>query len=583
MPSAWLALLLALSLGWVRAAAAAAPAPTDCFDCPWLELPLDEWTAKANGSRSETLPWGQVVTFHPIDYRRLGEELCECVLDSLEGPLGTHQPPQHFVQTDGTRFVLHGKPLRFSGFNAAQALSWAASGDPRLLADLMQLFADAASLGLKVGRVWATANGPKVRPPFLDVFNEQLVPANMSEPPWVTLQPEPGVLNETVLQALDHILDLAQQNGVKLVLTLADYHARFGSGPAGVEPFMQWVHMSLNLSDVSVSDFYSDERVKLLYRLNLCQLANRVSSRSGVKYKDTPMVFAWDLISEPRCPACPGSNRSAALSGWVDEMSAFMRCIDPNHLWLAANGGSRPVCFGQDWAEIARLPHIGYGSAHMYQSMRGSWDDATRSECGWECAMACIWEFQWGHTCLSRFGQWLQAHIQASGEAVGKPFILEEWGKQWSEEQRNQMFQLVQDTFRAARAANASSPAAGAMFWGATAGEHIDWDGWQVRLDGGRTVAPPFEAADKLRQAMPPEQQQWLADVDAMQAAFRHDKLASLCMDQAKQEFASLFSGYSSNSTLEIVRGMVADAASVGSPSPATPASNGVAAADGGT
>lgn len=45
----------------------------------------------------------------------------------------------------------------------------------------------------------------------------------------------------------------------------------------------------------------------------------------------------------------------------------------------------------------------------------------------------------------------------------------------------------LQDTFREARAANASSPAAGAMFWGATVGDHIDWDGWQVRLDGGRT------------------------------------------------------------------------------------------------
>lgn len=52
-----------------------------------------------------------------------------------------------------------------------------------------------------------------------------------------------------------------------------------------------------------------------------------------------------------------------------------------------------------------------------------------------------------------------------------------------------------QDTFQEARAANASSAAAGAMFWGATVGAqvsvggvtHMDWDGWQVRLDGGRT------------------------------------------------------------------------------------------------
>lgn len=49
------------------------------------------------------------------------EELCECVLDSLEGPVGTHQPPQHYVRAEGTQFVLHGSPLRFSGFNAAQA------------------------------------------------------------------------------------------------------------------------------------------------------------------------------------------------------------------------------------------------------------------------------------------------------------------------------------------------------------------------------------------------------------------------------------------------------------------------------
>ena len=38
--------------------------------------------------------------------------------------------------------------------------------------------------------------------------------------------------------------------------------------------------------------------------------------------------------------------------------------------WLAANGATWPICFGQDWAEISRLPHIGYSSAHMYQSMR---------------------------------------------------------------------------------------------------------------------------------------------------------------------------------------------------------------------
>lgn len=35
-------------------------------------------------------------------------------------------------------------------------------------------------------------------------------------------------------------------------------------------------------------------------------------------------------------------------------------------------------------------------------------------------------------------------------------------------------------------------------------------------------VPAPVAQADELKKQMPPEQTQWLADVDAMQAAFRH-------------------------------------------------------------
>lgn len=28
----------------------------------------------------------------------------------------------------------------------------------------------------------------------------------------------------------------------------ADYHARFGSGPSGIEPYLQWTGMTLNIS-----------------------------------------------------------------------------------------------------------------------------------------------------------------------------------------------------------------------------------------------------------------------------------------------------------------------------------------------
>jgi hypothetical protein len=47
------------------------------------------------------------------------------------------------------------------------------------------------------------------------------VTVQLPEAPWITLQPAAGVMNETVLEALDHLMVLAADNGIKLVLTLA--------------------------------------------------------------------------------------------------------------------------------------------------------------------------------------------------------------------------------------------------------------------------------------------------------------------------------------------------------------------------
>lgn len=57
-------------------------------------------------------------------------------------------------------------------------------------------------------------------------------------------------------------------------------------------------------------DFYTDERVKLLYKHRACSLASRRSSIDGTRYRDSPHIFAWDLLNEPRqappLPPLPG-------------------------------------------------------------------------------------------------------------------------------------------------------------------------------------------------------------------------------------------------------------------------------------
>jgi hypothetical protein len=110
MPVAALAVLLLAC--WPDRAASAAPSDATCFDCEWLELPLDEWNALRNTTVVEVLPWGEAVTLPPVDYRRLGEELCECVLDSREGIPGEHN--QHRLQPSGSTQCSATSPGRHS-------------------------------------------------------------------------------------------------------------------------------------------------------------------------------------------------------------------------------------------------------------------------------------------------------------------------------------------------------------------------------------------------------------------------------------------------------------------------------------
>lgn len=91
---------------WRRRAGAAAAAspPSGCLCACTVGLTLHQCLPPSSSAqarspprldaRREVLPWGQVVEFPPIDYRRLAEELCECVQDSLEGSYGRSPAPR---------------------------------------------------------------------------------------------------------------------------------------------------------------------------------------------------------------------------------------------------------------------------------------------------------------------------------------------------------------------------------------------------------------------------------------------------------------------------------------------------------
>ena len=74
------------------------------------------------------------------------------------------------------------------------------------------------------------------------------------------------------------------------------------------------------------------------------------------RYKDSSAVMAWELANEPRCGAdgtrnLPKSDSCGPelLSSWIDEMSTYIKSLDPDHLVTWGGEGGFNIA-SDDWA-----------------------------------------------------------------------------------------------------------------------------------------------------------------------------------------------------------------------------------------
>ena len=111
----------------------------------------------------------------------------------------------------------------------------------------------------------------------------------------------------------------------------------------GLELYINWIAGAGNTHDV----FYTDSRIIASYRkyhsfcntASLCFLhptwtfSERYVKTLVERYKDSPAIFAWELVNEARCsgdilpagPNCvPGSN---TLYNWYKQQSDYVRSL----------------------------------------------------------------------------------------------------------------------------------------------------------------------------------------------------------------------------------------------------------------
>ncbi|DBA97559.1 hypothetical protein WJX77_001628 [Trebouxia sp. C0004] len=233
------------------------------------------------------------------------------------------------------------------------------------------------------------------------------------------LQTAPGVYNEVAFQGLDKIINDASEAGIKLILPFTDnWHFQ-----DGLFQYVEWGH------SMATGDFFTDPAIIQLYKNHVTAIVNRTNTLNGRQYKDEPAIFAWDLINELR----DGCNTSApnatcdpkftgSVQAWIEEVSAFVKAADPNHLVTVGEEGF----YGPGSLDLGSNPSPGAGT---WCSLTGQNFTQNMAPATIDFAGVHIWPDLWTvQDPVSFTTAWLTAHI-ANAQSLGKPFIVEEFGK----------------------------------------------------------------------------------------------------------------------------------------------------------
>jgi mannan endo-1,4-beta-mannosidase len=139
-----------------------------------------------------------------------------------------------------------------------------------------------------------------------------------------------------------------------------------------------------------------------IYKEWVAHVLTRVNSITGVRYRDDPAIFAWDLMNEPEIDNTARDAVGAPLArSWLTEMATHVRSLDPNHLVTSGDEGFLDRFGVLDAAGELALPGLDFGSWHLYP-------DTYRLS-------------------LAQASDLLRRH-SAAAAAAGKPVLLQEFG-----------------------------------------------------------------------------------------------------------------------------------------------------------
>jgi hypothetical protein len=155
----------------------------------------------------------------------------------------------------------------------------------------------------------------------------------------------PVVPQPDALAALDRLLQISREEGVRLLIPLIAYKSAVRGDPSTYGPDFWVVGSEANLK----------------FKNMLVQLIGRTNPLTGIRYRDDPAIFGWHTGNELVIGDDPDRRR------WLHDIAAYIKQLDPNHLLI--DGRNKPNDIHQRYDEFANDPNLDGVSYHTYVNL----------------------------------------------------------------------------------------------------------------------------------------------------------------------------------------------------------------------
>lgn len=307
-----------------------------------------------------------------------------------------------FIKVENGNFIRNGKPYFYVGANYWYGAILGSPGNEGNRERLRKELDIMKANGIDNLRILAGAEGPDGEP-------RRVSPA---------LQTAPGVYNKDLLEGLDYLL--AEMAKRKMVAVLFLNNAWEWSG--GFAQYVSWSQQKpIPYPEVNghtwgefmtfSGSFHQCAECKDLFRDHIKYMIGRTNQITGKAYVDDPTIMSWELANEPR--AFNNANKEPFIK-WVQETSAYIKSLDPNHLVTVGSEGKAGCENDMDLFEKIHAPKtVDYMTVH-------------------------IWPYNWGwlkpdnmagtiDKAIENTGKYIDDHLVIAHK-LKKPLIFEEFG-----------------------------------------------------------------------------------------------------------------------------------------------------------